>query len=140
MTQRRIRAGHKCARSSSGEFGELVVAGIRLYSTGPGKGSAAGGTLCRYLDLPLQHVADNMLSAMGRGIDGARVRKVVETLFDRVPGIALRTTLMVGFPGETDGDFAELVRFVDSYEFEQVGVLAGDEKDERDDRGVLYRG
>ncbi len=76
-----------------------------------------------YLDIPIQHVSTPMLRAMKRGVSSQQVRDVLRRLRDEVPGIAVRTTLIVGFPGETDADFAELRGFVADYRFERLGVF-----------------
>ncbi|MBQ4278419.1 MAG: 30S ribosomal protein S12 methylthiotransferase RimO [Rikenellaceae bacterium] len=80
--------------------------------------------MCPYLDIPLQHVADSQLKAMRRGIDGAGTRALVRRLREQVPGIAIRTTLIVGYPGESEADFAELLDFVREMRFERLGVFA----------------
>ena len=67
--------------------------------------------VCKYLDIALQHISDNMLSRMKRNVSKQETYELVEKLRKEVPGICLRTTLMVGFPGETDEDFAELIAF-----------------------------
>jgi ribosomal protein S12 methylthiotransferase len=79
--------------------------------------------LCAYLDMPIQHVADPVLRAMRRKGDGAAVRGLVERLRARVPGLALRTSVLVGFPGETDADFEALLRFVEEGHFAHLGVF-----------------
>lgn len=79
--------------------------------------------VCRYIDMPLQHISDRMLRRMRRERDGAAVRRLLERIRQRVPGIALRTAFIVGFPGETDADFAELLEFVRNARFERVGVF-----------------
>ncbi len=79
--------------------------------------------LCAYLDVPVQHVADPVLRAMRRKGDGAGIRRLVERLRRRVPGLALRTSVIVGFPGETDQDFAELLAFVEEGHFDHLGVF-----------------
>jgi ribosomal protein S12 methylthiotransferase len=76
-----------------------------------------------YFDVPLQHASDRILRAMKRGVTAERQRRLVETLRARVPGCALRTTFIVGFPGETDADFAELCDFVRAVGFDRVGVF-----------------
>ena len=81
------------------------------------------GKICRYLDIPLQHISDHMLKIMRRGLNRKKTIELVETLRKEIPGIALRTTLMVGHPGETDKDFAELMHFVKEAEFERLGVF-----------------
>lgn len=79
--------------------------------------------ICRYIDIPLQHISDRQLSAMRRGIDKKGTLELLEKLRRRVPGIAIRTTLMVGFPGETEEDFRELVEFVREQRFDRLGVF-----------------
>ncbi len=80
--------------------------------------------LCRYLDLPVQHASDRILKAMGRKTTRAEVTALIRKLRERVPGIALRTTLMSGFPGETEEDHAENLSFVKELRFERLGVFA----------------
>ena len=77
-----------------------------------------------YVDMPLQHMADSILSRMGRGVTGAHQRDLLHRLRDRVAGLAVRTTFIVGFPGETDDEFAELLAFVEEFKFEAMGVFA----------------
>ncbi|HPR33967.1 MAG TPA: 30S ribosomal protein S12 methylthiotransferase RimO [Prolixibacteraceae bacterium] len=79
--------------------------------------------VCRYLDVPLQHISDRVLAKMRRNITGAETRQLIQTIRDEVPGIALRTTLIVGHPGETEEDFQELLAFVDEMKFERLGVF-----------------
>ncbi len=79
---------------------------------------------CSYLDIPLQHSHPEILRAMQRGGDGERYLRLVERARERVPGIFLRTTFIVGFPGETDGHFAHLVDFVERARFDYVGGFA----------------
>lgn len=76
-----------------------------------------------YLDIPLQHVNDRVLTLMGRGACGERVRKLVGKLRSRIPNAALRSTLMVGYPGEGEREFAELAAFVRDISFDRLGVF-----------------
>ncbi|MEO0479773.1 MAG: 30S ribosomal protein S12 methylthiotransferase RimO [Planctomycetota bacterium] len=76
-----------------------------------------------YLDIPIQHISSNMLKAMRRGVSGDQVRGILERLRGEVPGIALRTTFIVGFPGETEQDFQELEDFVKDFRFERMGAF-----------------
>ncbi len=85
--------------------------------------------VCRYLDIALQHISDNMLTRMRRNTTKEETMHLVEQLRQQVPGIALRTTLMVGFPGETDEDFQELVDFVKWARFERMGAFAYSEEE-----------
>ncbi len=80
--------------------------------------------ICRYIDIPLQHIADSQLSAMRRHITKAETLALLDKLRREIPGIAIRTTLMVGFPGESESDFAELVHFIEEQRFERLGVFA----------------
>jgi ribosomal protein S12 methylthiotransferase len=79
--------------------------------------------ICHYLDMPLQHISDNMLKTMRRGISKRRTVELVDTIRQRVPDIALRTTLIAGHPGETEQDFDELYDFVEKTRFERLGIF-----------------
>ncbi len=79
--------------------------------------------MCRYIDMPLQHISDTMLTRMRRERSGDAVRHLVSRMRARVPGLALRTSFIVGFPGETDADFAELEAFIPAARFDNVGVF-----------------
>lgn len=79
--------------------------------------------ICNYLDLPLQHASDHVLDLMRRQISRAETEDLLATIREKVPGIALRTTFLVGHPGETESDFEELLDFVGRQEFERVGVF-----------------
>ncbi len=85
--------------------------------------------VCRYIDVALQHVSDKMLARMKRNISKQETYDFVERLRREVPGIHLRTTMMVGFPGETDEDFRELIDFVKWARFERLGAFAYSEED-----------
>jgi ribosomal protein S12 methylthiotransferase len=76
-----------------------------------------------YIDMPLQHATDNMLKSMKRGITRAKSDKLINDIRSKIPGIALRTTLIVGFPGETEEDFEELKNWVREMKFERLGVF-----------------
>src|SRR5258706_6044252 len=84
---------------------------------------AGAKRVLRYLDVPLQHASDRLLRAMKRGVTAERQRRLVERLRARLPGCVLRTTFIVGFPGETEADFAELCAFVREVGFDRVGVV-----------------
>ena len=84
--------------------------------------------VCNYLDIALQHISDNVLSAMHRHITKDATYDLIEKIRKQVPGIHLRTTLMVGFPGETDEDFEELCQFVRWARFERMGAFAYSEE------------
>lgn len=77
----------------------------------------------KYLDIPIQHISSPMLRAMKRGVKSEQVRGILDRLRDEVPGIAVRSTLITGFPGETEQDFAELKNLVADYQFERLGVF-----------------
>lgn len=85
---------------------------------------AQHANVCTYLDIALQHISDKMLSRMRRHITAAQTRELLAEMRRRVPGIHIRTTLMVGFPGETDTDFQELLDFVREQRFERMGAFA----------------
>ena len=77
----------------------------------------------KYLDMPLQHASQNVLKLMKRGGNRGSLERLIKRVRDRVPGIAVRTTFITGFPGETEADFNELVTFVRNVEFDRVGVF-----------------
>ena len=79
--------------------------------------------ICKYLDLPIQHIHEGILQAMNRRISGRSLREVLIKIRRELPGIALRTSLMVGFPGETKAAFQELLEFVKDFEFDHLGVF-----------------
>lgn len=79
--------------------------------------------VCKYLDMPLQHISDNMLKTMRRGITKRRTVELVDQIRQRMPDIALRTTLIAGHPGETEQDFQELYDFVEKTKFERLGIF-----------------
>lgn len=80
--------------------------------------------VCHYLDIPIQHASDSVLKRMGRRTNNAEIRELISRLRREIPDIALRTTLISGFPGETEEDHEILMEFVDDMEFERLGVFA----------------
>jgi ribosomal protein S12 methylthiotransferase len=85
--------------------------------------------VCKYLDIALQHCSDGVLANMHRNITKAQTYTLLETIRKKVPGIHIRTTLMVGYPGETEADFDELIDFVKWAKFERMGAFAYSEED-----------
>lgn len=81
------------------------------------------GNICKYLDIPLQHINGRILKAMNRGLDGTLTRKLVDNIRESVPGISIRTSFIVGYPGETEKEFLELCNFVKESRFERMGVF-----------------
>lgn len=79
--------------------------------------------ICRYLDMPLQHINDGVLKAMRRKTSRAQILDILTKLRARIPGIVIRTSLMVGFPGETEEQFQELLEFVEAYPLDNVGIF-----------------
>lgn len=84
---------------------------------------ARSAGICPYLDIPVQHTSDSILKSMRRGVSSQAQRDLLRSMRERVPGIALRTTLIVGYPGETAREFDELLRFVEEMKFERLGVF-----------------
>lgn len=80
--------------------------------------------ICKYIDIPLQHISDSQLLSMRRGINKAQTVELVTKFRREIPNIAIRTTMLVGYPGETEEDFAELIEFVRESKFERLGVFA----------------
>lgn len=85
--------------------------------------------VCKYMDIALQHISDNMLTRMRRNVSKSETYELIEKFRREVPGIHLRTTLMVGFPGETDEDFEELKEFVQKARFDRMGAFAYSEEE-----------
>jgi len=85
--------------------------------------------VCKYLDIALQHVSSNVLKRMRRNINKEETIKLLRTIRREVPGIYLRTTLMVGFPGETEEEFEELLQFTKDMRFERMGAFAYSEEE-----------
>lgn len=79
--------------------------------------------ICKYLDMPLQHISDNMLKSMRRGTTKQRTIDLVNAIRDKIPGIAIRTTLITGYPGESEKDFEEMKEWVSETKFERLGVF-----------------
>src|SRR6201995_3480978 len=79
--------------------------------------------ICKYMDMPLQHITDNMLKSMRRGITKQKTIDVVNEIRDKVPGIAMRTTLITGYPGETEQDFEEMMQWVEDTKFDRLGCF-----------------
>ncbi len=84
---------------------------------------AGEAKVCCYIDLPLQHVSDEMLRRMGRSMGSTTIKKLIHRLRTKIPGLVLRTTFIVGFPGETDAMFEELVDFVRETRFQRLGAF-----------------
>lgn len=79
--------------------------------------------VCKYIDMPIQHISDGILKRMGRKTTGDDIRKLIIGLRKEIPGIAIRTSLITGFPGETEEDHAELLKFIKEYRLDRVGVF-----------------
>lgn len=79
--------------------------------------------ICKYLDIPLQHASSNMLKAMKRGTTQEKTTELINTIREKVPGIAIRTTLITGFPGETEADFDDMKNWVAQMRFDRLGVF-----------------
>ena len=84
---------------------------------------AAEEKICNYLDLPIQHIDDQVLAAMNRRVDESDIRSLLKRIRTRIPDMTLRTSLIVGFPGETDAQFRKLLAFVEEGHFERLGVF-----------------
>ncbi len=86
--------------------------------------------LCRYIDMPIQHAADNVLKSMRRGITRKTTENLIGSIRTAVPDIALRTTLIVGYPNETEADVEELVQFIKDVKFDRLGVFTYSQEDD----------
>ncbi|MBI4831173.1 MAG: 30S ribosomal protein S12 methylthiotransferase RimO [Candidatus Lindowbacteria bacterium] len=103
---------------------------VRLLYAHPGRITTAvarsigdSRSICHYVDMPIQHICDDILKSMRRKGSSDDIRKSIDTLRKEVPDIAVRTTLMVGYPGETDEHFEELLRFASETKFDRLGVF-----------------
>ena len=85
--------------------------------------------VCRYMDIPLQHISDKVLGNMHRHVTGAWTRELIEKMRTKVPGVALRTTMIVGHPGEGESEFGELLSFVKEARFERLGAFTYSEEE-----------
>ena len=85
--------------------------------------------VCRYMDIPLQHISDKVLANMHRNVDGAWTRELIRKMRERVPGVVLRTTMIVGHPGEGKRDFNELLEFAKEARFERLGAFKYSEEE-----------
>lgn len=90
---------------------------------------AGNPKVCRYMDIPLQHIADKVLDNMHRNVDGAWTRELIRKMRERVPGVVLRTTMIVGHPGEGVKEFNELLEFVKEARFERLGAFTYSEEE-----------
>ena len=90
---------------------------------------ASNPKVCRYMDIPLQHVSDEVLDKMHRQVDGAWTRELIRRMRERVPGVVLRTTLIVGHPGESAAHFRELMDFVQEARFQRMGAFTYSEEE-----------
>lgn len=103
---------------------------IRLHYTFPAgfptdvmEVMATHPNICNYIDIPLQHISDRILRSMKRGMYESGTRKLLDTLRQHIPGVAIRTAFIVGYPGETRKEFNELIRFVREQQFDRAGVF-----------------
>ncbi len=85
--------------------------------------------ICKYFDIPIQHISDRVLKMMNRQSDGDSIRKLIQKLRKEIPEVVIRTTVMVGFPGETKEDFEELYNFVKEAKFDKLGCFAYSKED-----------
>lgn len=85
--------------------------------------------ICKYLDIPFQHISDDMLKSMRRGLNKEQTYELIDRLRSKIPDIAIRTTLLVGYPGESESDFEELKEFVTRTQFERLGVFPYSEEE-----------
>jgi ribosomal protein S12 methylthiotransferase len=79
--------------------------------------------VCKYIDIPIQHISDDVLRSMRRGVTARRTKELINKLRKNVPGIAIRTTFLVGYPNETEKDFKELCGFAEEFEFDRAGTF-----------------
>ncbi len=80
--------------------------------------------ICSYIDIPVQHISNEILKKMGRSLTGEKIRGLLDKIRDKIPNVTLRTSIMVGFPGETDEDFSDLMKFIEDVKFDHIGVFS----------------
>ena len=103
---------------------------VRLFYTHPGHFTdqlidtiAEESSICKYIDLPIQHVSDRILKRMNRKVSRSGIEALIRKIRNKIPLVALRTSVIVGFPGETDGEFDELLTFIKKVKFERLGAF-----------------
>lgn len=79
--------------------------------------------ICKYIDVPIQHISDKILEAMGRNISSKSLQKLIDRLREQISEITLRTTIIVGFPGEEESDFLQLYKFLEQTKFDRLGIF-----------------
>lgn len=84
---------------------------------------ASRDNVCKYIDIPIQHISDDILKSMRRGTTKKNIIKLLEELRNKIPGVTIRTTLIVGYPGETEKHFTELLNFIKEFKFDRLGVF-----------------
>ncbi len=80
--------------------------------------------ICKYIDMPVQHINDRMLMLMNRKVSGEQIRERIQTLRKRIPGVSIRSTVIVGYPGETEAEFKQLCAFIEESKFDHLGVFS----------------
>ena len=90
---------------------------------------AKSDRVCDYIDMPVQHASDNLLKSMRRGLDQKGIRKKIDSLRNAIPNISIRTTIIVGYPGEEEEDFKELTDFISDIKFDHLGVFTYSEEE-----------
>jgi len=113
----------RVASEEGGGWMRLMYAYPSTFSDEMIEAIATLPNIVKYIDIPLQHASDSMLAAMRRNITGEAQKTLMLKLRERVPGIAIRTTFITGFPGETDGDHRELLEFIEEVGFDMLGVF-----------------
>jgi len=86
--------------------------------------------ICNYLDIPIQHISNSVLTNMGRGHDREKLEDLLGKFRKQVPDVTLRTTVLTGFPGETDEEFSELMEFLKDFRFDRLGVFPYSHEDD----------
>lgn len=121
---------HKLAELLAGLSKVEGIKWIRLLYTHPRHFTedlieeiSCNSKVVKYIDLPIQHISDNILKKMGRGVRGKEIRSLINKLHQKISCIFLRTSVIVGFPGETEADFNELLEFIKEFKFERLGVF-----------------
>jgi len=118
-----LRGLHETANAFGGGWIRLMYVYPTYFTDAMIDAIASLSNIVKYIDIPLQHMSDNMLKTMRRNITRGEQETLLYKLRERIPGVAIRTTFITGFPGETDDDHADLMTFIEDFQFDMMGVF-----------------
>lgn len=112
------------------EWIRLMYAYPRSFPKGVLDVIASNKKICNYIDIPLQHISDNILKSMRRGLNGSQIKELVAEIREKIPGTAIRSAFITGYPGEGEKEFGELYDFISEYKLDRVGVFIYSHEDD----------